>query len=62
VTLCGYVSAIVPSGKRSPDAVFGGMFTADRRTFMLFGGGGKGQDAGRVAQVKSMCRIAGIYL
>lgn len=62
VTLCGYVSAISPAGTRSPNAVFGGMFSADRTQFMLFGGGGKGQDASRIQQVRTMCGVAGIYL
>lgn len=62
VTLCGYVSGISPAGTRSPDSVFGGVFSNDGRHFTLFGGGGQGQDPGRIQRVKMMCGIAGIYL
>ncbi len=62
VTVCGFVSGMTPAGTRSPEAVFGGMFSKDGRQFMLFGGGGKGQDADRAAQVRVMCGAAKIYL
>lgn len=62
VTVCGYVSGITPAGVRSPEAVFGGVLSANRQTFSIFGGQGKGQDPSRVALVKSICQIAGVHL
>jgi len=62
VTICGYVSGISSAGSRSPEAVFGGQIIRSGGEFVLFGGGGQGQDSNRAAQVRAICAAAGIHI